>query len=61
MFAAYLAIMAGLGLTLVCLAVFQKALPALPFSVALGVMFYFLCRLVLEPFLVPLATHYTYF
>ncbi|MEW5297730.1 MAG: hypothetical protein WDW36_000915 [Sanguina aurantia] len=60
-FAAYLAIMAGLGLTLVCLAVFQKALPALPFSVALGVMFYFLCRLVLEPFLVPLATHYTYF
>ncbi len=60
-FAAYLAIIAGLGLTLLCLAVFQKALPALPFSIALGVLFYFVTRLALEPFLVPLATNLTYY
>lgn len=60
-FAAYLAIIAGLGLTLLCLAVFQKALPALPFSIALGVAFYFLTRLTLEPFLIPLATNLAFF
>lgn len=60
-FASYLAIIAGLGLTLLCLAIFQKALPALPFSIALGVAFYFLTRLTLEPFLVPLATHYVFY
>ena len=47
-FASYLAIVAGLGLTLLCLAVYQKALPALPFSIALGVAFYFLARLLME-------------
>ncbi|EFJ44036.1 hypothetical protein VOLCADRAFT_82983 [Volvox carteri f. nagariensis] len=60
-FSAYLAIIAGLGLTLLCLAIYQKALPALPFSIALGVAFYFLTRLTLEPFLVPMSTHLTYF
>eukprot|EP00798_Chlamydomonas_sp_ICE-L_P013550 gene13550-19420_t len=57
-FAAYLGIIAGLGLTLLCLALFERALPALPFSIALGIMFYFLTRLVLEPLLVPMATNY---
>ncbi|KAG2446836.1 hypothetical protein HYH02_008396 [Chlamydomonas schloesseri] len=60
-FAAYLAIIAGLGLTLLCLAVFQKALPALPFSIALGVAFYFLTRLTLEPFIVPMVTNLAFF
>ena len=60
-FASYLAIVAGLGLTLLCLAVFQKALPALPFSIALGVAFYFLARLLLEPFLVPMVVNGLYF
>ncbi|KXZ53562.1 hypothetical protein GPECTOR_6g478 [Gonium pectorale] len=60
-FAAYLAIIAGLGLTLLCLAVFQKALPALPFSIALGVAFYFVTRLTLEPFLVPMSANLAYF
>ncbi|KAI7746186.1 hypothetical protein M8C21_016264, partial [Ambrosia artemisiifolia] len=36
-YACYLAIIAGLGITLVLLAVYQKALPALPVSVMLGV------------------------
>ncbi|CAL0307180.1 unnamed protein product [Lupinus luteus] len=47
-YACYLAIIAGLGVTLILLAVYRKALPALPVSVALGVLFYFLTRLLLE-------------
>lgn len=51
-YACYLAIVAGLGITLMLLAFYQKALPALPVSVALGVLFYFLTRLLLEVFVV---------
>lgn len=60
-FAAFIGIIAGLGLTLLCLAIYKHALPALPFSIALGVLFYFTTRIVMEPFIVPLATHYTFF
>ncbi len=60
-FAAYLAIVAGLGATLILLALFHKALPALPISIALGVSFYFLSRSILEPFVVPISTHLLYF
>ncbi|GIL83410.1 hypothetical protein Vretifemale_12242 [Volvox reticuliferus] len=60
-FSSYLAIIAGLGLTLLCLAIYQKALPALPFSIAMGVAFYFLTRFTLEPFLVPMAAHLAYY
>jgi len=51
-YACYLAIIAGLGVTLILLAFYQKALPALPVSIALGVLFYFLTRLLLEVFVV---------
>lgn len=51
-YACYLAIIAGLGITLMLLALYQKALPALPVSIALGVLFYFLTRLLLEVFVV---------
>jgi len=51
-YACYLAIIAGLGITLILLALYQKALPALPVSIALGVLFYFLTRLLLEVFVV---------
>ncbi|KAL5064893.1 hypothetical protein RYX36_026630 [Vicia faba] len=51
-YACYLAIIAGLGITLMLLAFYQKALPALPVSIALGVLFYFLTRLLLEVFVV---------
>ncbi|XP_061364943.1 presenilin-like protein At2g29900 isoform X1 [Gastrolobium bilobum] len=51
-YACYLAIIAGLGITLMLLALYQKALPALPVSIALGVLFYFLTRLLLEIFVV---------
>jgi presenilin 1 len=60
-FASYLGIIAGLGITLLCLAIYQRALPALPFSIALGVLFYFLTRLVLEPYIVPLSSSLTYY
>ncbi|WZY92899.1 hypothetical protein YC2023_065228 [Brassica napus] len=43
-YACYLAIIAGLGVTLMLLSVYQKALPALPVSIMLGVVFYFLAR-----------------
>ncbi|XP_057952212.1 presenilin-like protein At2g29900 [Malania oleifera] len=51
-YACYLAIIAGLGITLLLLAFYQKALPALPVSVMLGVLFYFLTRILLEVFVV---------
>ncbi|EXC04884.1 Presenilin-like protein [Morus notabilis] len=51
-YACYLAIIAGLGVTLMLLALYQKALPALPVSIMLGVAFYFLTRFLLEVFVV---------
>jgi len=59
--AAFLAILAGLGLTLACLSAYERALPALPFSIALGVSFYLLCLWVMEGHLVPLATRNVFY
>lgn len=56
-YACYLAIISGLGCTLILLAVCRHALPALPISIALGVMFYFLTRLLMEPFVVGISTN----
>lgn len=56
-YACYLAIISGLGCTLILLSVCHRALPALPISITLGVMFYFLTRLVMEPFVVGTATN----
>ncbi|KAF5792644.1 putative presenilin/signal peptide peptidase [Helianthus annuus] len=56
-YACYLAIIAGLGITLVLLAVYQKALPALPVSVMLGVLFYVLTRFFLEDFIVQCSSN----
>lgn len=50
-YACYLAIIAGLGITLMLLALYQKALPALPVSILLGVLFYALTRTLLEVFI----------
>lgn len=46
-----LVILAGLGATLVLLSVYHKALPALPISIFLGVMFYLLTRTLIEPWI----------
>jgi len=60
-FACYLAIVAGLGCTLLLLALAHKALPALPVSIALAVMFYFVSRLVLEPVVLPMTLNLVFF
>ncbi|KAL5723261.1 hypothetical protein ACHQM5_006679 [Ranunculus cassubicifolius] len=57
MYACYLAIIAGLGITLMLLAVYQKALPALPVSILLGVVIYFLTRALLEVFVVQCSVN----
>ncbi|KAL3824742.1 hypothetical protein ACJIZ3_020771 [Penstemon smallii] len=56
-YACYLAIIAGLGVTLILLAFYRKALPALPFSIMLGVLFYLLTRLLLEVFVVQCSVN----
>mmetsp|Transcript_13523 Transcript_13523/g.19953 ORF Transcript_13523/g.19953 Transcript_13523/m.19953 type:complete len:524 (+) Transcript_13523:72-1643(+) len=49
--ACMLAILAGLGFTLILLAVYHHALPALPISIFFGVIFYILTRLAIEPWI----------
>mmetsp|Transcript_1529 Transcript_1529/g.1645 ORF Transcript_1529/g.1645 Transcript_1529/m.1645 type:complete len:574 (+) Transcript_1529:76-1797(+) len=46
-----LVILAGLGSTLILLSVYHKALPALPISIFLGVAFYLLTRVAIEPWI----------
>ncbi|KAH9778193.1 presenilin-like protein [Citrus sinensis] len=60
-YACYLAIVAGLGVTLMLLAFYQKALPALPVSIMLGVLFYLLTRLLLEVFVVQCSMNLVMF
>lgn len=55
------AFLAGLGCTLLWLAMAQKALPALPVSIALAVSFYFISRFVLEPVILPMTLELVYF
>lgn len=60
-YACYLAIITGLGATLGLLAVWRRALPALPISIALGILFYFLTRLLMEPFVMQYGVNLVFF
>ena len=59
-FACSLAIIVGLGLTLLMLAVRGKALPALPISIFLGVSFYLITRYSMEPWIQEVFIQVTY-
>lgn len=60
-FSCYIAIISGLGMTLVWLAVTHHALPALPISIAMAVLFYFVSRFVMEPVILPMTFNLVYF
>ncbi|KAL7062906.1 hypothetical protein AAHC03_01920 [Spirometra sp. Aus1] len=59
--ACYVAILVGMCITIVALSLVGKALPALPVSIACGILFYFTTALVISPFVRATSEHRLYF
>ncbi|CAL8091639.1 unnamed protein product [Calicophoron daubneyi] len=59
--ACYVAILVGMCVTLIVLGITRRALPALPISIACGILFYFVTSAVISPFLEVLATQRLFF
>uniref|UniRef100_A0A0X3P1V8 Presenilin n=2 Tax=Schistocephalus solidus TaxID=70667 RepID=A0A0X3P1V8_SCHSO len=59
--ACYVAILVGMCITIVALSLVGKALPALPVSIACGILFYFTTALVISPFIAATSEHRLYF
>lgn len=50
-----IAVLTGLTTTIFLLAIYQKALPALPISIAFGMLYYFVAKTVLVPYVAALC------
>ncbi|KAJ1566876.1 hypothetical protein HK405_008063, partial [Cladochytrium tenue] len=46
-----IAVLTGLNMTIFLLVIWQRALPALPISIAFGLLFYFVASITVVPFL----------
>lgn len=55
-FTCFIAVVTGLFFTLILLGVFRKALPALPISIFLGIVFFFVTRFFLLPYILLIGS-----